>query len=121
MHKMEAVIGGALAQAGTIDIPLYDRQRRGPDKTYPLKISPDDIVILEGVVALLLKLRTARRVIRIYAFRREELRREIMAVDYRARGFTDEQFAELFAERQLDEAPIVSQTIETADFVVELQ
>lgn len=121
MRNMEAAICSALAQAGTIDIPLYDRQRRGPDKTYPLKIGPDDIVILEGVVALLLRLRTARRVVRIYAFRHEELRREVMAADYRAREFTDEQFAQLFAERQVDEAPIVSRTLETADFVVELK
>ena len=119
LETMQQAISRALLQGGALDIPVYDRRRRGPDKAYSLNLQPSDIVILEGVVALLLALQTGRRVVRIYISRDEDLRRASMAADYRSRQFTDEEFAKLYAERQLDEVPFIVGTRATADIVVE--
>jgi len=121
MAGIESALAPALAHGGKVEVPLYDRQRRRPDKAYTVAIAPSDIVILEGVVALLLRLPDAKRVIRIYVVRNEDIRYETMATDYRSRGFTDKEFTQLYTERQDDEVPIISQTRGAADFVVELQ
>ncbi len=119
LETMERAISHALVQGGDLDIPVYDRERRGSAKAYSLDLQPSDIVILEGVVALLLAFQTARRVVRIYISRDEHLRHSSMAADYRSREFTDEEFAKLYAERQLDEVPFIVGTRATADIVVE--
>ena len=119
LETMQRAISRALVQGGDLAIPVYDRRRRGPDKAYSLNLQPSDIVILEGVVALLLALQTGRCVVRIYISRDEDLRHSSMAADYRSRQFTDEEFAKLYAERQLDEVPFIVGTRATADIVVE--
>ena len=121
VRGIESAFASALTHGGEVEVPLYDRQQRRPDKTCAVAIEPSDIVILEGVVALLVKLPQAKRVVRIYVARNEDIRYETMATDYRSRGFTDKEFAELYKERQDDELPIISQTRSAADFVVELQ
>ena len=121
LETMQRAISRALVQGGDLAIPVYDRRRRGPDKAYSLNLQPSDIVILEGVVALLLALQTGRCVVRIYISRDEDLRHSSMAADYRSRQFTDEEFAKLYAERQLDEVPFIVGTRATADIVVELR
>lgn len=119
LETMQRAISRALVQGGALAIPVYDRRRRGPDQAYSLNLQPSDIVILEGVVALLLALQMGRRVVRIYISRDEDLRHSSMAADYRSRQFTDEEFAKLYAERQLDEVPFIVGTRATADIVVE--
>ena len=119
LETMQRAISRALVQGRALAIPVYDRRRRGPDQAYSLNLQPSDIVILEGVVALLLALQMGRRVVRIYISRDEDLRHSSMAADYRSRQFTDEEFAKLYAERQLDEVPFIVGTRATADIVVE--
>ena len=121
VRGIESAFASALTHGGKVEVPLYDRQQRRPDKIWSVAIEPSDIVILEGVVALLVKLPQAKRIVRIYVVRDEDIRYETMAMDYRARGFTDKEFNALYAERQEDEVPIISQTRGAADFVVELQ
>jgi histidinol-phosphate phosphatase family protein len=121
MHGIESALAPAFARGGKVEVPLYDRQRRTPGKTYTVSIDPSDIVILEGVVALLLRPPDAKRIVRIYVARNENVRYETMASDYRSRGFTDKEFSQLYLERQEDEVPIISETRGAADFVVELQ
>jgi D,D-heptose 1,7-bisphosphate phosphatase len=119
IELMEHVMSRALVQPGGLDIPVYNRKSRGSDKSYSLFLQPSNIVILEGVVALLLNLQSPRRVVRIYISREEQLRRSIMAADYRSRQFTDEEFEKLYAERRIDETPFIVGTRDSADIVVE--
>jgi histidinol-phosphate phosphatase family protein len=119
IEKINLTLGTALAEGGDIVVPLYDRIRRQPGNGYSLTIEPEDIIILEGVIALLLNPNSPRRIVRIYVQRDEHIRYDIMAEDYRARKFTDEQFAELYAARQFDEAPIITKTRFIADFVID--
>ena len=121
VRGIELAFASALTHGGKVEVPLYDRQRRRPDKTSTVAMEPSDILILEGVIALLLKLPDAKRVVRIYVVRNEDIRYETMATDYRSRGFTDKEFTALYMERQEDEVPIISQTRGAADFIVELQ
>jgi uridine kinase len=119
MKNIETILEKAVGSDQQITIPLYDRQRRAPSKTYSIQVRPSDICILEGVVALLLGVPSGRRTVRIYVARNETARRAAMVADYRLRGFSDKQFADLYAERQLDEVPIIRQTQSNADFVIE--
>jgi histidinol-phosphate phosphatase family protein len=121
MSKIEADFGAAIARGGDIAAAVYDRRRRGPGKTYSVAIGAGDTIILEGVVALLVDLPLAHRMVRVYVHRDEASRYKTMAMDYRARGFTEEQFARLHAERQIDESPIIRDTRSKADFLVELE
>ena len=104
---------------GAIMVPLYNRLLRRPDKQNAMDIGKSDIVIVEGVVALMLAPRTTRRVVRIFVSRDEQRRYEYLAAHYRTRHFTAEEFAALYAERQKDETPYVMQTEEQADIVVQ--
>jgi D,D-heptose 1,7-bisphosphate phosphatase len=106
------------APASTLTVPLYNRMLRRSDKQYTIDVAPSDIVIVEGVVALMLTLINVRRTIRIFVCRDETRRYESLAADYRARRFTTEDFERLYAERQQNETPYILKTRDRADIIV---
>ena len=107
------------APSATIEVPLYNRRTRQPDKNYSLDVMSSNVIIAEGVVALARPFTSARRTIRIFITRDEARRYHNLAADYRARRFSDEEFKALYAERQRDETAIITATREQADVILE--
>lgn len=101
--------------------PLYDRfARTAGTQCIEHSVGPDDVLIVEGVPALLMdELLALPSAMKIYIDIPRELRSERLTQDYGWRGVSTAQQAATFAARELDETPIVEQSRLLADFVIE--
>ena len=110
--------GQALAPEPT---PFYDRFRRTTRPGPPLSLDADEVLVLEGVPALLLDPVTARPVMRLFVDCDEAARGARMRADYRARtGEQDAEAEAAYAARALDETPAVAASRARADLVLSL-
>ena len=100
---------------------IYDRVARvaGP-QMIEHSIGPEDILIVEGVPALLMEqLNTSSNVTKVYIQIKSEIRSERLRKDYLWRGkFLEEQAAEL-AKREFDETPLIIRSSSAADFFID--
>jgi len=105
-----------------VTTPDYDRiTRKQRMNAASLTLAADAVLILEGVPALLLAIKTPRKVHRIYATGDETVRRGRVIDDLLARGIESRQIAEeIYRERQNDEAPRIREAVAKADYTVEL-
>jgi uridine kinase len=84
-----------------------------------LSLAASDILILEGVLGLLMSLKTSRRVCRVFVETDEEQRKGRMIQDLVTRGIAGPREAlAIYESRQIDEAPVVMASKSRADFVV---
>ncbi len=100
--------------------PLYDRlARNAGSQRIEHSIGPDDVLIVEGVPALLMDdLLALPRALKVYVDVEADTRNLRLKQDYAWRGTQAEQQAATLAARELDETPIVEQSRTVADFVV---
>lgn len=104
----------------TIDVPIYDRTRRAMyERSEQVTVDPDDVVILEGVPALLVEELVALADVRVHLEMPEADRLALLREDYRWRGTTDAAVDALVASRARDETPLVLGARGHADFVVQ--
>src|SRR5262249_6285688 len=106
-------------QISTLRVPLYNRLLRRADKDYQIEITQTDIIVVEGVVALMLNLASSRRTVRVFISRRESDRYACLAADYKTRGLSAGDFQDLYAQRQKNETPYILPARERADIVIE--
>lgn len=101
--------------------PLYDRFARNTGAQYiQHSIGPDDVLILEGVPALLMDdLLGLPDVIKVYVDLAHDTREARLKQDYAWRGTTAVEQLETMTMRELDETPIIEQSRILADFIVE--
>jgi histidinol-phosphate phosphatase family protein len=101
--------------------PIYNRLTRNTGPQFiEHSIGPDDVLILEGVPALLMDhLLGLSRTLKVYVDIAPDRREARLKQDYAWRGTSaDVQFTTLVA-RGVDETPIVEQSRTRADFVVD--
>jgi histidinol-phosphate phosphatase family protein len=101
--------------------PLYDRLARNTN-THRIEhsIGPDDLLILEGVPALLMDdLLSLPGVIKVYVDVARDTRETRLKQDYSWRGTPAEELVETLTARELDETPAIEQSRVLADFIVE--
>jgi histidinol-phosphate phosphatase family protein len=100
--------------------PLYDRfSRNAGTQIIEHSIGPNDVLIVEGVPALLMdNLLCLPRVMRIYINVAQDTREKRLKQDYAWQRTSAEEQLETMAQRELDETPIVEQSQMIADFVV---
>lgn len=113
-----------LARSSTREIlqePLYDRvSRTAGALMIEHSVGPEDILIVEGVPALLMdELIGLPHIVKVYVDSIPSNRTERLSKDYIWRGQTKDQFEATFAMRELDEAPVIVQSRYSADFIVE--
>ena len=123
LPDVSAVIAAATCSNSRVLIsePLYDRFERNSGKQHiEHSIGPEDILILEGVPALLIDdLLGLSRVIKVYVDVPLNTREERLKRDYAWRGTSAEGQFSILAKRNLDEVPMVEHSRKVADFVVE--
>ena len=100
--------------------PLYDRLTRNAGAQYvEHSVGPEDILIVEGVPALLMEdLLRLPGVMKIYVDAMPEDRQERLKKDYAWRGTQSDDLLATLTARELDETPIVERSRNLADFVV---
>lgn len=100
--------------------PIYDRKAQSAGMTSIVhSIGPQDIIIVEGVPALLIDdLIKIPNTVKIYSHASRTERYARFISDYVWRGYSKEKCEELFAMREIDEFQEVMQSQGVADFVV---
>ncbi|MDE1892476.1 MAG: HAD-IIIA family hydrolase [Betaproteobacteria bacterium] len=101
--------------------PIYDRvARTSGDLEIEHSVGPEDLLIVEGVPALLMdELNILSGTVKVYVQITPAIRTERLSNDYALRGQTIEQHASMLAMRELDETPNVEQSRSLADFIIE--
>jgi histidinol-phosphate phosphatase family protein len=97
----------AMPRGRKVSIPLYERQSRTRAATYELTIGASDVVIFEGVIALMVEGIECLAEHRVYVERSEASRCDLMRRDYAQRGWKPAEFAQLYERRLVDEMPLV--------------
>jgi histidinol-phosphate phosphatase family protein len=104
----------------TLREQIYARVARiNCNQTIEHSIGPDDVLIVEGVPALLMnELNTLPKTVKVFLDIAQEIRTERLSKDYEWRGQQSDQYANMLASRELDETPVVMQSRNVADFFV---
>jgi len=104
----------------TLKEQLYARvDRIDGGQSIEHSIGPEDILIVEGVPALLLNgLNTLTNTVKVFVDIVPAIRTERLSKDYEWRGQQSDQQAKILASRELDETPVVTQSRSLADFVI---
>lgn len=101
--------------------PQHDRHSRTLRPGPAQAIAPDDLLIVEGVPALLHPPLRELADLRLHLDVAEPERRRRFEADYRCRGRADAAIAALFAARAIDETPEVAAAAIHADLRISLQ
>jgi uridine kinase len=121
-HDTDGIAAFAAGLSGkhfSIDVPVYDRLTRSRSGSYREDIAADDIVIVEGVVALALDVDWRRPVHRIFVTRQEEDRRAAFSRDYQSRGYSADQIDTIYESRARDEHDLVLRSGASANVFIE--
>jgi histidinol-phosphate phosphatase family protein len=104
----------------TLQEKLYARVARiDCNQTIEHSIGPEDILIVEGVPALLMnELNTLPKTVKVFVDIAPAIRTERLSKDYEWRGQQSDQLANVLASRELDETPVITQSRSMADFIV---
>jgi len=109
-----------LRTRASLDLPVYDRGRRAAyRKSVQLSIDPDDVIVVEGVPALLVDPLTQAAGVRVHVEMPEAERVARLRSDYRWRGETDAAVDALLGSRAKDETAPVQEARARADFIVD--
>jgi histidinol-phosphate phosphatase family protein len=123
LDLVQATLAPWLRGEGAVDIeaPIYDRRtrRRAAERT-TLHLTPDSVLIVDGVPALLIEAPTPRRIVRVFVDGDGAARERRVLDDLVARGMSLEQARSTNAERAEDETPIVAASVARADIVLSL-
>ena len=104
----------------TVTLPVYDRARRASyERRIDMTVAPDDVIVVEGVPALLVDPLVDAADVRVHVEMPETERVVRLRADYRWRGQTDAAVDALLASRQQDETGAVQLARTRADFVVD--
>ena len=103
-----------------MELPIYDRARRAMyDRRVEMSIGPDDLIVVEGVPALLVDDLTQAAGVRVHVEMPEAERMARLRADYRWRGEADAAVEALIASRANDESAPVQDARARADFIVD--
>lgn len=100
-------------------LPVYDRDARSAVPGPYVSVGPRDILIVEGVPALMDKRLLGLADLRLFIDVDDVQRRERLAVDYARRGGDPAALRERLAAREQDEVPAVRASAAHADFKIQ--
>jgi len=102
-----------------LTMPIYDRDTRAMHRhTVAHSVGAQDILIVEGVPALLIPALAVGHCLRVHVEASEALRRDRLLADYRWRGVSEEEVHNLMSSREGDETGPVHESRILADFVI---
>jgi histidinol-phosphate phosphatase family protein len=104
LERVMRLIQVSRRESVSIDLPIYDKlTRTSRSAGLSLELHPDDIVIVEGTIALGLNTFRFGGDIRVCVATPEPVRRERFVREYRRRGLTQDQAQALYYSRLEDE------------------
>jgi histidinol-phosphate phosphatase family protein len=121
LDRVAATLGRLLDAADRqfVEMPVYDRARRDQyEHRVAMSIGSGDLLIVEGVPALLAPGLAALPAVRVHMEMPEERRLAALRADYRWRGEPDDAVEALLVSRAGDETTPVQDGRRGADFIV---
>jgi len=109
-----------LKTRAAVSLPIYDRYRRDRyERRVEMSIDPNDVIVVEGVPALMVDELTKAADVRVHLDMPESERVTRLRTDYRLRGVADAAVDALVASRSKDETAPVADVRSRADFIVD--
>jgi histidinol-phosphate phosphatase family protein len=103
-----------------VELPVYDRRNRRPFTTrVRFCVAPADVLIVEGVPALMLEELMPAAAVRIHLDMPEPARLDRLRADYQWRGESPAAVDALIASRAADETPLVQAASSRANVTIE--
>jgi histidinol-phosphate phosphatase family protein len=91
-------------------LPAYNKMKKQKiENVDSLKISKNDIIIIEGTIALGLGLKSKNKVHKYFIKIDENIRKKRIIKEYELRGESLEKSFEIYSSRQDDESPIINE------------
>ena len=103
-----------------IEYPLHDRKLRQVKKTQIVSVGPSDIVILEGVPALLDPSLLDLANLTIHVDVNDDVRKSRLQEEYSWREERQEDFMKKIMSREVDEVELVKSASHKADYLIKL-
>jgi histidinol-phosphate phosphatase family protein len=92
----------------TLQVPIYSKRELKGNRTIEKVIGPQDVVIIEGTIALLLEVAKANASVHSWYVQIDELqRKKRLLTEYGLRGRSTEDAQQIYAQRQIDEARLI--------------
>jgi len=104
----------------TLQVPIYSKRDLKANLSIEIEISTEDVVIIEGTIALLLVADHHKTVHRWYVQIDEVRRKERLLAEYVLRGKSTEDANNIYEQRMIDEAPIIRSSKRYASRTIDL-
>jgi histidinol-phosphate phosphatase family protein len=117
VHTLRPIVGSG--RPHRLEVPVYDRARRAMyEQSNEISIGPEDLIIVEGVPALVHDELMTLADVRVHVEMPEEARLSRLRADYRWRGESAALVDTLISSREVDESPAVKGAGARAHFTV---
>lgn len=108
-------------QRTNFSLKRYDRKTQQRIKSISCSVGPEDVIIVEGVPALLDERLRALSDLSIYCDVSDSVRRDLMIKEYLWRGGDINIISEKILSREKDEVAFVKESVKSADYKITLQ
>jgi uridine kinase len=110
-----------LKQDLTLQVPIYSKRDFKANRTIENVIGPQDVVIIEGTIALILATAQEQRALHTWYIQMDEAKRKKrLLTEYVLRGQSVQDAENIYAQRLLDEVPLVESSKTYASRCVDL-
>lgn len=106
----------------SIFINVYNALKRSVnDEITSINIKENEIVIIDGLVALDIEYIRRISTVKLYIDCNETIRKHRFIKFYKSKGFNDLEINNLYHKRELDENYFISKTMKYSDFIINLE
>jgi uridine kinase len=110
-----------LKQDLTLQVPIYSKRDFKANRTIENVIGPQDVVIIEGTIALILATAQEQRALHTWYIQMDEAKRKKrLLTEYVLRGQSVQDAENIYAQRLLDEVPLVESSKTYASRCIDL-
>jgi uridine kinase len=111
-----------LKQDLTLQMPIYSKRELKANRTIEKVIGPQDIVIIEGTIALMLAASQGQKSVHSWYVQIDEAKRKKrLFAEYALRGKSVQDAESIYAQRLLDEVPLIESSKTQASCCIDLE
>lgn len=105
----------------TLQVPIYSKQALKANHSIKEAIGPQDVVIIEGTIALMLATVQEQKALHTWYVQMDEAKRKKrLLAEYALRGQSTQNAESIYAQRLLDEVPLIESSKAHASLCIDL-
>jgi pantothenate kinase len=106
----------------TLQVPIYSKRDFKANRSIEKIIRPQDVVIIEGTIALILKAAQEQKTLHAWYVQMDEAKRKKrLLAEYALRGQSVQDAEGIYAQRLLDELPLIESSKAHASHCINLE